>query len=76
MSGIKEHDSMAADMLETAGNLAALLGRSFGREAAGLAAKAITHLAASAIRRGVSTDQLVINLRHMSPLEMPWGETP
>lgn len=76
MSQPTEHDSMAADMLEVAGNLAALLGRSFGREGAGIAAKALTHLAADAIRRGVSTDQLVTTLRHISPLEMPWGDKP
>jgi hypothetical protein len=76
MSEPTKHDSLAAEMLEVAGNMAALLGRSFGRDGAGMAAKAITHLAAEAIRRGVTTDQLVVTLRHVSPLEMPWGEKP
>jgi hypothetical protein len=76
MSEPTKHDSLAADMLDVAGNMAQLLGRSFGRDAAGTVAKAITHLAAEAIRRGVSTDQIVVALRHISPLDMPWGEKP
>lgn len=72
-----KHDDLAADMLDVAGNMAALLGRSFGREAAGMAAKTLTHLAAEAIRRGVTTDELVHSLKHIEPkLNMPWSEKP
>lgn len=77
MSSDSTHDSLTADMLEVAGNMAALLGRSFGRQGAGLAVKTITQLAADAIRnRGVTTDQLVESLKHMSPLQMPWETKP
>ena len=76
MSEPTKHDSLAADMLDVAGNVAALLGRSFGRDGAGIVVKAITHLAAEAIRRGVTTDQLVQSLRTIEPLKMPWGEEP
>jgi hypothetical protein len=74
MSDPSKHDELTAEILEGMGNAAAGIAGSFGHAMAGTAAKAIMHAAAEAIRRrGVTTDQLVVSLRHVSPLDMPWG---
>ena len=72
MSAPTRGDSLAADVLDVAGNIAALLGRSFGRDAAGTVAMVVIQLAAEAIRRGVASDHIIATLKHIEPLSMPW----
>jgi len=71
----QHHDSLAADVLEVVGNAAGGIASIFGTpgEATGLAVKAITHVAAEAIRlRGVTTDEIVAELRKIQPAQKPW----
>jgi hypothetical protein len=70
----QHHDSQVADLLEWVGEQAPIIATVLGRPAGGVGLKALLHIAAERIRSGVGTAQIAHTLRHINPLESPWGE--
>lgn len=69
-----DQDELAPSVLERFGEMAPGIAAVFGKPAAGIVVKALMQGAADALRRGVTADHIVHTLRHLSPLETPWGE--